>query len=135
MAKSNAERQAEYRERKRRELEEEGLPERSIEDEPESPAVIDVEPEVGERDVEQLLLLPVGSELSPDEEQLLREHFGYAASEQRTRAQRASVADRIRAELPDHSSSASVTQATETLKENERRLAVRAQHYRDSLKS
>lgn len=133
MAKSNAERQAEYRERKRRELEAEGLPERQADADPVGPVVTDIVPEVGERDIEQLLLLPVGSELSAEEEQLLRDHFGYSQSERRSRVERASAAEGVRAALPDLSSSPSVTQAIGTLQENERRLAVRSQDYRDSL--
>jgi len=133
MAKSNAERQAEYRERKRRELQEEGLPERDIEQEPTTPPIADVEPEVGERDVEQLLVLPVGAELTQEEEQLLRDHFGYTASEKRSRVERAASAEGVRAAMPDHTSSPSVTQAISTLEANEKRLSDRAQDYRDSL--
>ena len=135
MAKSNAERQAEYRERKRRELQEEGLPERDIEQEPMTPPIADVLPEVGERDVDQLLLLPVGAELTQEEEQLLREHFGYTASEKRSRVERASAADGVRRAMPDFSTHPSVTQAVHDLEANDKRLAVRAQDYRDSLKA
>lgn len=135
MAKSNAERQAEYRERKRKELEAEGLPERQADDDPVGPPVETFEPGPGERDIEQLLVLPVGSELTSEEEQLLRDHFGYTASEKRSRVEREAAADGARRALPDHSSSPSVTSALKTLRENEDRLAVRSQAYRDSLKS
>lgn len=134
MPKSNAERQAEFRERKRRELEAEGLPARDIEEEPSGPVVADVEPEVGERDTERLLALPLSAELSAEEEQLLREHFGYSASERRSRVERASAAEGIRAAAPDFGSSPSLSQALEVLQGNEDRHRGRTQDYRDSLK-
>lgn len=134
MPKTNAERQAEYRERKRRELEEQGLPARDIDEQPTGPVVSEAEPEPGERTVEQLLVLPVGSELTEDEEQALRDHFGYAASEHRSRVERTAAAEGVRQAMPDLSSSSSVTQALEQLEANENRHSVRTQDYRDSLK-
>jgi hypothetical protein len=131
MAKSNAERQAEYRDRKRRELEEEGLPARDIEEEPLGPAVAEVEPGPDERDAAHLLGLPVDAELSAEEEQLLRDHFGYSASERRSRVERASAADGIRRDAAPISPS--MTQALQDLQANEDRHADRTQGYRDSL--
>lgn len=136
MAKTNAERQAEYRERKRRELEAEGLPERDVNEAPSGPAVVDVSPsDDAERSIEQLLVLPVGSELTSEEEQLLREHFGYTASERRSRDERAATAETMRKGLPDYSQHPSVTAAVQELKDQDERLAVRAQDYRDSIKA
>lgn len=51
------------------------------------------------RSVEEILALPYETPLTPWEEKAVREHFGYARSETRSRAERADVAGRIMAKL------------------------------------
>lgn len=80
-----AERQKAYRERRAQDVDPD-LPIRDIEE---------PDPAPDERTVEQILVLPVGASLSEREEQLLRIHFGYTASERRTRAERDTTAARI----------------------------------------
>lgn len=83
---TNADRQKAYRERKAQDVDPE-LPVREIDER---------EPAPGERRIEKLLALSDDAPLSEREEQLLRDHFGYASSERRTRAERAQTAQRIR---------------------------------------
>jgi hypothetical protein len=132
MAKSNAERQAEYRERKRRELEAEGLPARDIDEQPDTPAVSDAEPD--ERSIEALLALGTDAELTAEEEQALRDHFGFTASERRSRVERAAAAETMRRGAPDLTNSPSLTEALSSLQVNEERHSIRTQDYRASLR-
>jgi hypothetical protein len=53
------------------------------------------------RSVEEILALPYETPLTPWEEKAVREHFGYARSETRTRAERARVAAKIKASTAD----------------------------------
>lgn len=87
---SEAERLAAYRERQAADVDP-ALPERDVD---EAPA-----PE-GTRSVEVLLTLPADTKLSEAEEQLLRDHFGYTASDRRTRGERNASAQKILAEAP-----------------------------------
>jgi hypothetical protein len=85
-----AEKQRAYRERKR-EVVDPDLPEVDV-----SGAA---EP-LGSRPLAALLRLAPADALSESEEQVLRDHFGYAASETRTRAEREQAARRITGKDP-----------------------------------
>jgi hypothetical protein len=127
---SNAERQAAYRERKRAELEQEGLPERGIEEDVERPSVVDAEQT--ERSIEMLLALDPLAPLSEEEEQAVRDHFGFGASETRTRAERELAARKVREKVGEAGPgvAAAVEQLAGEQARHERKLAA----YRTGLK-
>jgi hypothetical protein len=90
---SAAERQRAYRERKRNA----GGPGGVTPDAPivtDEPVTVDPGVTVGPRSIERLLKLDPFAPLSDEEEHVLRVHFGYAASESRTRAERQPVGSR-----------------------------------------
>lgn len=121
-----AEKQKAYRERKQMpaaEVDPE-LPERDIE-EPEALST--------DRPVEVLLTLPPTAPLTDFEERSLRDHFGYTASERRTRAERSATAARISAALGPPTPE--TTQAIRLLQDEEKRLAQRQASYLASLKT
>lgn len=115
---SNADRQKAYRERKAQDVDPE-LPVRDV-DEP--------EPDSAERSVEVLLTLDPHTLLTDSEEQALRDHFGYTASERRTRAERA--AGRITTGPPPPE----VAQAIRTLRSAEAQYVQKRQEYLAALK-
>ncbi len=82
---SAAERTRAYRERKRAEVVDPDLPEVDV----------SAPDEIGSRPLAALLKLAPTDALSEAEEQTLRDHFGYAQSETRTRAEREQAARRI----------------------------------------
>src|SRR5262245_34318078 len=121
---TNAERQAAYRARQADQDVDPSLPVREI-DEP-----VVTEP-IPERTVEQLLVLPVASVLTASEEQALRDHFGYTASERRTRAERAATAARISDGLGPPPPA--VIDAMRGLEAEERRHREKVEQYRQRL--
>lgn len=121
---SEAERIADYRRRQKEQLVDPDLPEREIDADPEP--VLE-----GARDVQALIALPADAPLSDAEEQLLRDHFGYAKSERRTRAERAGIAARISASLPPPPPE--VAEAIRGLQAEEQAHERKVQSYRASL--
>ena len=113
------------RKRKARLLEDPELPVRDIEDVPTAEAPVDARP------LELILATPYDEPLSEAEEQLVKDHFGYGASERRTRAERAGVAQRIVGALPPPN--AALLQAQRTVAEQERRSQEKKSAYLRSL--
>jgi hypothetical protein len=101
----------------------ESLPERQLDEE-------DV-PELG-RPLRVLLKLDPYAELSEPEEQAIKDHFGYASSERRTRAERQRVADAIIAKAGPLDPK--VKRAMDQIQDEHRRHLEKVKAYLDSLK-
>lgn len=83
---ADAERKRAYREQKRVELEDPALPERQIDEDP-APAA--------HPSIEKVIAQATPGALSEADEQALRDHFGYADSETRTKAEREEAASKM----------------------------------------